>query len=64
MVRQALASELGIVVSLRPVERSVSRLRREFAAEALATVRSDRRDADGAVLERLFERGIPAGLYD
>ena len=57
MVRQALASELGTVVSLRAVERSVSHLRREFAAEALATVRSDRRDADGAVLERLFERG-------
>ncbi len=39
MVRQELASELGIVVSLRTVERSVSHLRRELAAEALATVR-------------------------
>ena len=39
MVRQELASELGIVVSLRTVERAVSHLRRELAAEALATVR-------------------------
>ncbi len=36
MVRQELASELGIVVSLRTVERAVSHLRRELAAEALA----------------------------
>ena len=39
VVRQELASELGIMVSLRTVERSVSHLRRELAAEALATVR-------------------------
>ena len=39
VVRQELASELGIVVSLRTVERSISHLRRELAAEALATVR-------------------------
>ena len=39
VVRQELASELGIVVSLRTVERSVSHLRCELAAEALATVR-------------------------
>jgi transposase len=39
VVRQELASELGIVVSLRTVERAVSPLRRGFAAEALATVR-------------------------
>ena len=39
VVRQELASELGIMVSLRTVERAVSHLRREFAAEALATVR-------------------------
>ncbi|MDP9096686.1 MAG: IS21 family transposase, partial [Pseudomonadota bacterium] len=36
---QELASELGIVISLRTVERAVSHLRRELAAEALATVR-------------------------
>jgi hypothetical protein len=41
VVRQELASELGIVVSLRMVERSVSHLRHELAAEALATVRCD-----------------------
>ncbi len=37
-MRQELASELGIVVSLRTGERSVSHLQREFTAEALATV--------------------------
>ena len=39
VVRQELAAELGIVVSLRTVERAVAELRRELAAEALATVR-------------------------
>ena len=39
VVRQELASELGVVTSLRTVERAVSHLRRELAAAALATVR-------------------------
>jgi transposase len=39
VVRQELAAELGLVVSLRTVERAVADLRRELAAEALATVR-------------------------
>lgn len=39
VVRQELAGELGIHVSLRTVERAVAHLRRELAAEALATVR-------------------------
>lgn len=39
VVRQELASELGIAVSLRTVERAVSHLRRELAADVLATVR-------------------------
>jgi len=39
VVRQELASEQGIVVSLRTVERAVGHLRQELAAEALATVR-------------------------
>ena len=39
VVRQELASELGVVASLRTVERAVSHLRRELAAAALATVR-------------------------
>ena len=38
-MRQELASDLGVVVSRRTVERAVSHLRRELAAEALATVR-------------------------
>jgi transposase len=39
VVRQELAGELDIHVSLRTVERAVAHLRRELAAEALATVR-------------------------
>ena len=39
MVRQELAAELGIVASLRTVERAVALQRRELEAEALATVR-------------------------
>src|ERR687883_1368465 len=39
VVRQELAAELGIEVSLRTVERAVAHLRRELAAEALAAVR-------------------------
>jgi transposase len=39
VVRQELEAELGIVVSLRTVERAVIPLRRELAAEVLATVR-------------------------
>ena len=39
VVRQDLASELGVVASLRTVERAVCHLRRELAAATLATVR-------------------------
>ncbi len=39
VVRQELESELGVAVSLRTVERACAPLRRELAAEALATVR-------------------------
>ena len=39
VVRQVLVSELGIAIGLRTVERAVSHLRRELAAEALASVR-------------------------
>ena len=39
VVRQDLARELGIEVSLRTVQRAVEPLRRELRAEALATVR-------------------------
>ncbi len=39
VVRQELAAELGVVVSLRTVERAVAHLRRELAAAALATAR-------------------------
>ncbi len=39
VVRQDLARELGVIVSLRTVERAVQPWRRELAAEARATVR-------------------------
>lgn len=39
VIRQELASEKGILVSLRTVERAVERYRQELAAEARATVR-------------------------
>ena len=39
VLRQELAAEHGIMVSLRTVERAVAHLRRELLAEALATVR-------------------------
>jgi transposase len=39
VIRQELATEKGILVSLRTVERAVQRYRRELAAEARATVR-------------------------
>jgi|KBSMisStaDraftv2_1062788.scaffolds.fasta_scaffold266135_2 transposase len=39
VLRQELAAELGLTVSLRTVERAVAHLRRELAAEALATAR-------------------------
>jgi transposase len=39
VVRQDLAGELGIVTSLRTVERAVAPFRQEIRAEALATVR-------------------------
>lgn len=39
VVRQELAAELGVAVSLRTVERACAPLRRELRAEAVATVR-------------------------
>lgn len=43
VVRQKLAAELGITVSLRTVERAVAHLRQELRAEARATVRFETR---------------------
>jgi transposase len=39
VIRQELAAEKGIIVSLRTVERAVQRYRQQLAAEARATVR-------------------------
>ena len=60
VIRQALAVEMGIVVSLRTVERAVKPYRRELEAEARATVRFE--TAPGRQLqidfgERLVEIG-------
>ena len=43
MVRQELAAEKGLEVSLRTVERAVAHLRQELRAEARATVRFETR---------------------
>ena len=43
VVRQELAAEKGVVVSLRTVERAVAPLRQELRAEARATVRFETR---------------------
>src|SRR5215204_3710168 len=60
VVRQELAAELGIAVSLRTVERAVEPLRRELAAEALATVRFE--TPPGRQLQIDFgERGVRIG---
>lgn len=60
VVRQELAAEKGIAVSLRTVERAVAHLRRELAAGALATVRFE--TPPGRQLQIDFgERGVRIG---
>jgi transposase len=60
VVRQELAGELGISVSLRTVERACAPLRRELAAEALATVRFE--TPPGRQVQIDFgERGVVIG---
>ena len=60
VVRQELAAELGIVASLRTVERAVALQRRELEAEALATVRFE--TPPGRQLQIDFgERGVRIG---
>src|SRR5829696_8851697 len=60
VVRQELEAELGIVVSLRTVERAVAPLRRELAAEALATVRFETPRGRQLQID-LGERWVPIG---
>lgn len=60
VVRQELASELGVAVSLRTVERAVAPLRKSLAAEARATVRFE--TPPGRQLQIDFgERRMPIG---
>jgi len=60
VVRQELAAELGISVSLRTVERAVAPLRRELAAEALATVRFETPPGKQVQID-FGERGVAIG---
>ncbi|MBV8097328.1 MAG: helix-turn-helix domain-containing protein [Acetobacteraceae bacterium] len=46
VIRQELAAERGVFVSLRTVERAVAPLRRELVAEARATMRFETRPGD------------------
>jgi transposase len=60
VIRQELAVEKGIEVSLRTVERALAPLRRELLAEARATVRFETRPGDQLQIdfgERLVEIG-------
>ena len=60
VVRQDLARELGIAVSLRTVQRAVQPLRRELRAEAVATVRYE--TAPGQQLQIDFgSTAVPVG---
>jgi len=60
VVRQELAGELGVTVSLRTVERACAPLRRELAAEALATMRFE--TPPGQQMQIDFgERGVVIG---
>jgi transposase len=60
VVRQELAAERGLAVSLRTVERACAPLRRELAAEALATVRFE--TPPGRQMQIDFgERGVMIG---
>ena len=60
VVRQELASEKGIVVSLRTVERAVAPLRRELVAAARATLRFETH-AGRAVADRLRRTRVAIG---
>jgi transposase len=60
VVRQDLARELGIIASLRTVQRAVAPLRRELRAQALATVRYE--TAPGQQLQIDFgSTAVPVG---
>jgi cytochrome c553 len=63
VIRQELAAEKGIIVSLRTAERAVQRYRQELAAEARATVRFETPPGKQLQIdfgERLVELGDPS----
>jgi transposase len=60
VVRQELAAEQGIVVSLRTVERAVAPLRRELVAAARATVRFETRPGEQLQID-FGERRVEIG---
>jgi transposase len=60
VVRQDLAAEKGIAVSLRTVERAVAPLRQELAAQARATVRFETRPGEQLQID-FGERRVEVG---
>ncbi len=56
VVRQELAAEKGIKLSLRTIEREVTPLRRELEAEARATIRFETPLGKVALLLRMTSR--------
>ncbi len=68
VVRQELAGELGVAVSLRTVERACAPLRRELRAEALATVRFETAPGQQMQIDfgsrRLELGGEPCGVSE
>ncbi|MCC2665268.1 MAG: transposase [Rhodospirillales bacterium] len=60
VVRQELAAEKGLVVSLRTVERAVAPLRRELVAQARATVRFETRPGEQLQID-FGERRVEIG---
>jgi transposase len=67
VVRQELAAEKGMVVSLRTVERAVAGLRRELRAEARATVRFETRPGEQLQIDfgerRVVIGGVPERVF-
>lgn len=67
VIRQELASEKGVHVSLRTVERAVAPLRQELIAEARATVRFETRPGEQLQIDfgerRVEIAGVPTKVF-
>jgi len=62
VIRQELAREKGIAVSLRTVERAVAPLRRELVAQARATVRFETRPGEQMQIDFGVRRVVIGGV--